>query len=63
MKDRTLSAALRSIGRGIPWAPATEYAGDRPNLHWPAFLCRLYPFGHVVPPKLVRPALGLRRYK
>jgi hypothetical protein len=63
MKDACLEAALRSIGKRPNWCPAREYAGDRPNLNWPAFLCQLHPFGHVAPPKLVRQPLGMRRYK
>jgi hypothetical protein len=38
MKDATLTAALRHIGKRPSWTPAREYFGDRPNLNWIAFL-------------------------
>jgi hypothetical protein len=41
MKDATLTAALRHIGKRPAWTPAREYHGDRPNLNWIAFLQHL----------------------
>jgi hypothetical protein len=63
MKDDCLTAALRFIGKRPSWTPATDYHGDRPNLNWAAFLCRLYPYGTFAPPALRRPPFGLPRYK
>jgi hypothetical protein len=50
--DKSLNAALRSIGINRHWSPATEYHGDRPNLHWNAFLSRLFPSGTNFCPKV-----------
>jgi hypothetical protein len=41
MKDATLTAALRHIGKRPSWTPAREYRGDRPCLNWIAFLQHL----------------------
>ena len=50
MKDATMNAALRFIGKR-PFCPGIDYHGNRPNLPWTKFLSRLFPAGHAERPR------------
>lgn len=41
MNTEKTNAPKTAINKG--YSPGINYNGDRPNLYWPAFLCRLQP--------------------
>jgi hypothetical protein len=51
MRDESIQAALRFIGKRPYSVPGVSYYGDRANVHWSAFLMRLFPDGHAERPK------------
>ncbi len=61
MKDPTLVAALRSVGRRPFWVPSfRDYPGDRPNLVWPEFLKRVNQSALNTAPRFLRSTLPSR---